>query len=106
MAWLCFSLLRTRVACSSFRREGIVKLLDIARDYFVSRNTYLRRIAEALERIAPIADAPVELKPEDAVTYADDVRMAQREQAEEAGQLERWMTEHAEELEQAEGYGE
>ena len=66
----------------------------------------LRRIADALEAVIPPPAEAVELKPEEAVTYADDARMAQREQAEEAGQLEQWLAEHAEELGQAEGFGE
>ncbi len=75
-------------------------------DVWSTRNRELRRIADALDRIAPLPTEAVELKPEEAVTYADDLRMAQREQAEEAGQLEQWLAEHAEELEQAEGFGE
>ncbi len=62
-------------------------------------STMLRRIAEALERIAPLPeDAPAELKPEDAVSYVDEEKQAQRELAEEAGAMQAYMAAHPEEF--------
>ena len=39
----------------------------------------LRRIADALEAMAPPAQEPVELKPDEAVTYVDEEKIAQDE---------------------------
>lgn len=57
----------------------------------------LTRIADALDRIAPAPESePVPLKPEDAVSYVDEQRMAEREQAEQMNELARWLREHPE----------
>ena len=62
----------------------------------------LKRIADALDRIAPLpeADAP-ELKPEEAVAYVDEDAMARREELDalgaDASRLRQWIDEHPEE---------
>jgi len=68
-------------------------------------STMLRRIAEALERIAPLPDdLPAELKPEDAVSYVDEQKLAEQELAREAGAWREYMAAHPEEFEEeAEG---
>lgn len=71
-------------------------LLDLIKDYFSNRNTYLRRIAEALERIAPLPEEPVALTPDEEVSYVDEEKMAQRDLAEEAHMIEQWLAEHPE----------
>lgn len=58
-----------------------------------------KRIADALDRIAPPAGDPDPIKPEEAVDYVDEERMAKREMAEEMNELERWLREHPEEEE-------
>ena len=67
--------------------------------------TQLRRIAEALESLIPPPGETVDLKPEEAVTYVDEERDAQREMAEEAHRLNEWLAAQ-EEDETPEGYGE
>lgn len=71
-------------------------------DAWSIRNRALIRIADALERIAPLPEEPVALSPEDAVSYVDEEKIAERELAEEVGALEEWLREHPE---QAEGTG-
>lgn len=57
----------------------------------------LTRIADALDRIAPLPDADVPpVPPEEAVTYTDENLIAQREQAEEMHVLEKWLEQHPE----------
>lgn len=74
---------------------------------FVNRNRQLARIADALERIAPEPESPVQLKPDEQVTYVDEEHDALREQREEASALARHLEEHPEEAEVLrEGYGE
>ena len=65
---------------------------------------FLERIASALERIAPEPDESVpEMKPEEAVTYADDDKLDKdaliREFGADAERLKLWMDEHPEEAE-------
>ncbi len=63
----------------------------------------LRRCADALERIAPLPeDAPAELKPEDAVSYVDEQKLAEQEMAREAGAWREYMAAHPEEFEENE----
>ncbi len=74
--------------------------MSVWREFFLifrDRNRELRRIADALDRIAPLPeeDTP-ELKPEEAVTYADEAELARQEQVEQAGELARWLEEHPE----------
>lgn len=58
----------------------------------------LRRIASALERIAPEPDAPSpDLKPEDAVAYVDEERMQRMEAIEEMGAEGKRLLEYAKE---------
>lgn len=61
----------------------------------------LERIASALERIAPLPEEPVELKPEEAVSYVDEERIAQMELAEEMHKLQEWLDAHPEEQAEA-----
>lgn len=65
----------------------IKRLLEI----LTTRNNQLERIAAALERIAPLPEEPVELKPEDAVSYVDEEKIAKAELAEEMGEIDRYM---------------
>lgn len=65
----------------------------------------LKRIADALERIAPEPEAPVELAPEDAVTYFDEEKAAKQEIADEMGELERVARAMVEEAEKDKGEG-
>lgn len=63
----------------------------------------LTRIADALDRIAPLPEADVpEVPAAEAVTYTDDALIAQREQAEEMHALEKWLDEHPEFREETE----
>jgi hypothetical protein len=63
--------------------------------------TDLRRIADALERaFPPVAQDDTELKPEDAVTYVDEEKMARQEQVEAESYLEQLRAEHPEFFEQ------
>jgi beta-lactamase class A len=62
------------------------------------RNRQLTRIADALDRIAPLPEPTTDVKPEDAVTYVDEEVMAQQDEAEEIGELARYMQEHSEDL--------
>lgn len=61
----------------------------------------LERIAAALERIAPEESEVVEIKPEDAVTYFDEEKLAEKEEAdalgEDAKRLREWLDQHPEE---------
>ena len=61
----------------------------------------LERIASALERIAPEESEAVEIKPEEAVTYLDEEKLAEKEEAdalsEDAKRLRQWLDEHPEE---------
>jgi hypothetical protein len=77
-------------------------LLDFIKDYFSNRNTYLRRMAEALERIAPLPEEPIALTPDEEVSYVDEEKMAQRDLAEEAHLIEQWLAEHPEAQEEVE----
>lgn len=63
----------------------------------------LKRIADALERIAPEPGEPVDLTPEDAVSYVDEEKMAKLEIAEEMGELERIAKAMEEEAEKDKG---
>lgn len=58
----------------------------------------LRRIADALERMAPMPDAtPVEaIPPEEAVTYVNEEEMTKQELREQMSVLERARQEHPE----------
>lgn len=65
---------------------------------------YLRRIADALERIAPLPDdSAASLKPEEAVSYASDESLTRQHEIDELGEdarrLEDWLREHPEERE-------
>ena len=74
---------------------------------FATRNRHLDRIATALERIAPEPEPPVDLKPEEAVTYVDEQADALREMREDGDRLQKYLRDHPEEeaaLE--EGFGE
>ena len=51
----------------------------------------LRRIADALERIAPEPEQPEELSPTDAVSYTDENIMAERDLAERLGKVKQWL---------------
>jgi len=51
--------------------------------------TYLRRIAEALEAMNPPHDDPVELKPDEEVTYTNEEQIAIQEAREELSAVER-----------------
>ena len=63
----------------------------------------VRRCADALEAIAGPPPEPIEeLKPADAVTYVDEERDAEREEAERLQKLGEWLQDHPEE----EGIGE
>ena len=64
-----------------------------------TRNHELKRIADALERIAPEPDAPVALTPEEQVSYVDEEKIAQQELADEMGEADRWLREHPEQEE-------
>ena len=66
---------------------------------------YLRRIAEALEQIAPPPSEAVELKPDEAITYYDEQRAAERDEAERLHRLAEYIEAHPE-LQEDEGVGE
>lgn len=68
-------------------------------------NRELARIADALERIAPLPETPVELKPEEAVSYVDEDAIALREAAEEVDRMHAYVQEHPEEFEEGVGEG-
>jgi hypothetical protein len=68
-------------------------------DAWSTRNHELRRIADALERIAPEPGEAVTLTPEEQVSYVDEEKIAQQELAEEMGEAERWLREHPEQEE-------
>lgn len=56
----------------------------------------IRRIADALERAYPPTPVTedVELKPEEAVSYVDEEKMAQQELKEQSSAIEQWLAEH------------
>ena len=56
----------------------------------------LRRIADALEQLAPPVPEPVELTPDQAVSYVDEEKIARQEMAEELGEVERFLAAQAE----------
>lgn len=61
----------------------------------------LRRIADALDRIAPLPEPSDEtLKPEEAVTYVDEDALAKQEAIDELGadaqRINEWLKEHPE----------
>ena len=60
--------------------------------------TELRRIADALERMAPVPNAtpPDTIPPEEAVTYVDEEEMTRQELREQMSVLERARQEHPE----------
>lgn len=59
--------------------------------------TDLRRIADALERAFPLmVTDDTELKPEDAVSYVDEEKMARQEHIEAESYLEKFRAEHPE----------
>lgn len=79
-------------------------LINISLD-FKAGLTYLRRIAEALEAMNPPPAEPMDIKPEEAVTYVDEEAMAERELREELNAVERAYREQREreQEEQADG---
>lgn len=74
-----------------------MSLLTVVADVLGVR-TELRRIADALERMAPMPDAtPVEaIPPEEAVTYVNEEEMTKQELREQMSVLERARQEHPE----------
>jgi hypothetical protein len=60
----------------------------------------LTRIADALDRIAPLPEEAVSLKPEEAVTYTDEEAIAKQEEIDELGadakRISEWLREHPE----------
>ena len=56
----------------------------------------LRRIADALEQLTPPIPESVELKPDEAVSYVDEEKIAKQEMAEELGEVERFLAAQAE----------
>jgi hypothetical protein len=66
-------------------------------DAWSVRNRALIRIADALDRIAPaIEEEPADIRPDDAVTYVDEQKMARQDEIDQAGELARWLEDHPE----------
>lgn len=70
---------------------------------FASIKPILLRIADALDRIAPLPEAADEtLKPEEAVTYVDEEALAKQEAIDELGadarRIEEWLRDNPDEV--------